>query len=136
MANTITLAKGESSVTLPAPPPGWRALVERRQAMARSMDGTVHVYDHGLSFFPARVPLCLLSNAQKSSLEGFFRATVEGMRESFTYTDADGGEYTARFIEPRLAFAKTADDLWDVELPLELDAIAGEGEGESWTSTT
>ena len=125
MANTITLTQGQDSVTLPAPPPGWRALVEQRQVMARSMDGTVHVYDHGVGTFPARVPLRLLSDAQKTALESFFRSTVEGMSESFTYTDAGGSEYTARFIEPRLAFAKTANDLWNVELPLELDAIAG-----------
>ena len=125
MANTITLAKGETSVTLPALPPGWRALVERRQVAARSMDGTVHVYDHGLPAFPARVPVRMLSDAQKASLESFFRSTVEGMRESFTYTDAGGTDFAARFIEPRLAFTKGAEDLWDVDLPMELDAIAG-----------
>lgn len=125
MANTITLTKGGTSITLPGPPPGWHAVVARRQVLGRSMDGTVHVYDHGGSSFPARVPVRLLSDAQKAELESFFRETVEGMRESFTYTDAGGADYTARFVEARLAFTKDAEDLWDVELPLELDAIAG-----------
>jgi hypothetical protein len=125
MANTITLTKGQTSVTLPGPPPGWRAVVERQQVLGRSMDGTVHVYDHGGSSFPARVPVRLLSDAQKAELESFFRETAAGMRESFTYTDAGGADYAARFVEPGLAFAKGAEDLWDVELPMELDAVAG-----------
>ena len=125
-STTITLQKGAGTpVSLPGPAPDYPGRAEMHQVLGRTMDGTVYVYDHGVSVFPVRVPLTGLSDSEKAALETFFRTEVEGMLYTFTYTDTNGTAFTARFVEDSLEFTKKSKNNWDVSLPLELNSVVG-----------
>jgi len=125
-STTITLQKGAGTpVSLPGPSPDYAGRSDLHQALGRTMDGTVFVYDHGVTTYPVRPVLIGLSDAQKSSLETFFRTEVEGMLYTFTYTDTNGANFTARFIEDNLSFEKKSKNNWDVALPMELNSVVG-----------
>ena len=120
---SITLQKGATTVALPDPLPGYPVRAIQRQAVGRTAGGTVYVYDKGVETYEVELPFESLSNSEKSDLASFFDNEAQGCLQTFTYTDSNGAERTARFLNPRLAFVKVAANVWDVRLRLELSSI-------------
>ena len=122
---SVTFEKGETTVALPDPAPGYPVEAARRQTLGRTAGGTVYVYDKGQTRYAATLRFESLTDVQKNALASFFTTTTQGARETFTYADSNGTEYTARFLEETLEFLKVAGGVWDARLTLQLDAIGG-----------
>jgi hypothetical protein len=122
---SISFTLGATVVTLPSPSARYPARAARRQAVGRSVGGTVYVYDKGAGAFEVELPLGSLNDAEKAALGGFFDGTAQGARNAFTYADSEGVTHTARFAEPKLEFHKVSAGVWDVRLRLELSDMGG-----------
>lgn len=120
---TVTLASGATSITLPAPSGTIEAPARKRQAIGRTAGGTVYAYDKGVDTYEVTVNLQSLTNTEKTNLESFFDTTVNGAVNTWTYTDENGNDYTARFLEPQLSFEKIAGGIWDIDLRLEIGGM-------------
>lgn len=120
---SVSFAKGETTVILPGPNPGYRSSAIKRQVLGRSAGGTLYTYDKGVTTFEVSLSFESLTNAEKEALCSFFHITVGGVTTSFTYTDSNGNSYEARFLEPELAFRKVAENVWDVTVRLELEKM-------------
>ena len=121
---SATLSKDSTAVTLPSPNPGSSAREVKSQVTGLTAGGERYVYDKGIDSFLIDLTFESLSDAEKDDLQSFFHTTVDGMAETFTYTDSGGTDYTARFVYPTLNFVKIAQGVWDVTFTLELDAMA------------
>ena len=121
MSNTFT--RDATTISLPDPSPGYPVRARRRQAVGRTAGGTVYVYDKGVKTYEAELPFESLTATEKSDLVGFFEDTCQGGLQTFTYTDSNGTQRAARFIEPQLAFVKVAANVWDVGIRLELGSM-------------
>ena len=120
---SATFIKGGTTVTLPSPVPGSRALERKHQAVGRTAGGTVYAYDKGVATYEVQLTFESLTDSEKSDLQSFFHTTVNGAVETFTYTDSSSNNFTARMIEGTLAFRKVAANVWDVSLTLEIDSM-------------
>ena len=87
--------------------------------------GTRYAYDIGIDRYEADLDFRSLTTSEKDDLQSFFHSTVDGSGTTFTYTDADGSTYTARFLNPTLEFTKTYGDVYDISLSLELNSMVG-----------
>ena len=123
MATTITFQKGATSLTLPAPAGGYDISQEKSQALIRTAGNVLYVYDKGVDTYGAVLALESLSAAEKTGLQDFFDITVNGAKETFTYTDSSGNPYTAQFLDTALKFRKVAGGVYDVTFNLELDSM-------------
>ena len=81
------------------------------------------VHDLGVDTYELNVGWESLTSAEKTNLESFYHGTVDGMTQTWTYTDEGGTAYTARFIEPDLSFKKYGQNVFDIDLRLELSAM-------------
>ena len=126
MATTITFYKSPTTVTLPGPPGGYPIRRIKPQALGLTSGGTRYTQDKG---GPDRYQVELLfddlTDSEKEALDGFYNTTVDGVTNTFTYTDTDGTGYTARFLDTILEFTKTANNQWGVRVLLELTTMAG-----------
>jgi len=120
---SITLQSGENTVTLPDPLPGYPVRAVQRQAVGRTAGGSGYVYDKGVETYEVELPFESLSNSEKTSLATFYDGVAQGSLQTFTYTDSNGTQRTARFLDPRLSFIKVAANVWDVRFRLELSSI-------------
>lgn len=62
-----------------------------------------------------------LSLANKRELETFFTTIAKGPENQFDYTHTDGNAYTARFIDTQLLWQRESNELWAVNVTLELE---------------
>lgn len=122
---SITLQKGQSSITLPGPAPGSQAAERRSQVTGRAASGQLYCYDKGVRSFTVELAFESLTDQEKASLMSFFDDAANGAMETFTYTDSGGRTFTARFAGAELAWRKVAQNVWDVTFALELDQMAG-----------
>ena len=125
MATSVTFAKGETSVSLPAPIGGTPRREVKHQATGLTTGGTRYAYDKGIDRYEVDLSLQSLTAAEKTSLLGFFHSTTDGVVETWTYTDEDGNTYTARFLNPTLEFQQVQGGVYDIMLLLELGSMAG-----------
>ena len=125
MATTITFVSGATTVTLPGPPGGYPEREVKFQAMGLTLGGKRYVYDKGVAKYEAEITLESLTAAQKTALDSFYHTTVNGSRETFTYTDTTGTAYAARFLNQTLDYTKVSKECFDITLQLELGAMAG-----------
>ncbi len=94
MSETVTLKKDDVSLTLPVPKQGHGA-DECTELTFRD-----------------------LTDEQKDALAAFFKKTVCGMKELWTYVDSHGRSFPTRFTEPALVFVRFKDG-WDVSVGIE-----------------
>ena len=120
---SISLALGETTVTLPDPSPGYPVRAHKYQVVGRTAGGAIYVYDKGIERFEVELPFESLTDAEKTALSDFFDDTAKASLNTFTYTDSGGNEFTARFLDPHLAFIKVSGNVWDVRLRLELNSM-------------
>lgn len=119
---SVTLQKDQTSVDLSGPVPGCVSRIRKRQVLGRSAGGTVYAYDKGVDTWEAVLAFESVTDSEKAALVSFFDDTVDGTRETFTFTDETDSEFTARFLEPGLELLKVAHNVWDVRFTLELAA--------------
>ena len=120
MAATIRLSTASTRLTLPAPLPGSVTRLIKEQASGLSAAGQRYVYDKGVERRTVALKFERLTTAQKNALASFFDSAADGMMQTFTYTDADGTVWTARFADRELALVQIRDDEWSAELVMEL----------------
>ena len=120
---SVTLVKDATTVTLPNPITGTRLTENKRQAIARTQGGTVKVQDQGVDTYEASLSWNDLSATEKSDLQSFFHTTADGAVNTWIYTDEDTTSYTARFLDAKLDFTKTAKGVYGVSIRLELSAM-------------
>jgi len=117
---TITFTYGITSITLPAPAPGYSQEQRRAQTIGRTADGSVFVYDKQTVIRTLTLGL-KCSQAEKDDLDAFFENTVKGALNTFTYTDHQGISHTGcRFTNPTLSWAKTPGAMWETTLTIEV----------------
>jgi len=120
MALTVRFSKDTTTLRLPAPSPGSLHTLAKEQAAGLSAAGQRYVYDKGVDRRALALKFPTLTTAQKDALASFFDSTADGMMQTFTYTDADGTAWTARFASPDLAVQRVREDEWSVALQLEV----------------
>ena len=120
---SVTFTKNATSVTLPDPAGTPELSRLKRQTMQRTQGGVARIHDQGISTCEAELLFESLTDSEKSDVQGFFHTTVNGMMQTFTYTDEHSAEYTARFLEPDIHFTKVAYNVHDITLKLELSAM-------------
>jgi len=120
----VTFVNGSTTVTLPGPIGGSAMSRIKAQAIGLSAGGTRFAYDKGATDrFEAELAFKNLSTDEKEDLDSFFDSDVDGVTTTFTYTDTNGQEYTARFLEPELRITKVVFGIWDVSMKLELSVM-------------
>ena len=123
MATTCTLVSGAVTVTLPGPQPGAAMREVKHQGIGLTAGGTRYAYDKGVDRYEVDLEFQSLTTAQKSALQSFFHTTVDGVANTWTYTDTAATSFTARFLDPELDFTQVARGVWDVSMRLELSAM-------------
>lgn len=114
---TMTWAVGATTVTLPAPAPGYTTDRETAQSIGRTAAGVHYVYDKNVTQRVARIML-VLTAAQKTALLTFIDSTLDGAVNTFTWTDHHGTAHTTcRLLNPhQLNIEKTPGGRYRVEL--------------------
>jgi len=120
---SVTLTKDTTTVTLPNPSARCDLAERKRQTLRRTQGGSARVHDQGVTTWEAELLFESLTDSEKSDLRSFFHTAVNGMALTFTYTDEESNQYTARFLEPALEFTKVAYNLHDVTIKIELDSM-------------
>jgi len=121
---TITFSKDATTVTLPAPRPGGQVREVKHQATGLTAGGTRYVYDKGVDRYEIDIVIESISASEKSDLDSFFHTTIDGVMNTFTYTDSAGNTFTARFLSPQLKYEKVARGIYDVSFTLEINSMA------------
>lgn len=111
---------GTGSVTLPSPPPDIDGPVMIPGVTHRTQGGSLVKYQVGPAYFEATIPFEAITDAQKTSLDTFFRANINN---SFTYTDAAGNAFTAYFLDQSLPLHKYCRDYWQCHIHMQLSAV-------------
>lgn len=121
---SVKFKKGTTEVELPDPSPGSKARLVKHQALGLTSSGKRLAYDKGVERYELAVQFESLDDDEKEALVYFFGSTTDGVAEEFTYVDAAGNIYDARFISPGLEFSRAANGVWDVTVALELSEMA------------
>ena len=83
-----------------------REILKRRQGLGRTAGGTVYVYDLGISTQNLVLSFSNLRQSEKDCLQAFYNTVVNGVMETFSYTDHLGNVWTARFLNTELEFTE------------------------------
>jgi hypothetical protein len=116
---TITFT-GVGSVTLPATAPNVDAPTTVPGVVHRTQGGSLVSYQVGPQYWEVTLECKSLTGAQKDALNTFF---ASNFASAFTYTDENGNNFTARFLEPTLPLKKAYRDSWEVEIKLNLSSV-------------
>ena len=128
---SAVFTSGETVVTLRSPEVNNQQPFRKRQAVGRTAGGTFFSYDKGIDITRMALSFTELTETMKDDLESFFDTTVEGTTNTFTYTDHDGDDWTARFLNTELTWRELAtvgdgeggtEGRWAVDLELEVTA--------------
>lgn len=117
---TVTLTKSPDSVSFRAPAPETPVQVAIPGVVHRTQAGSLVRYQIGPARFEATLEIPHLTNAQKNSLDTFFRTHWAA---DITYTDERSRTFTVKFLDTALAFTKVTFDLWTVSLHFEFSSI-------------
>lgn len=120
---SVTLNLNDDTIELPDPLPGHPVGGVKRQTLGRTAGGTVYVYDKGVTTYEMELRFASLCAAEKTALTNFFESVAQGAQNTFLYTDPNGTEKTARFLDSRITFAKIAENVWNVRFRLELSSM-------------
>lgn len=82
--------------------PTWK--VDRGTPSKRAFDGTLYVYEKGISQHKIPLKIDLLTEAERDSLIAFVLNIVEGSYRVFRYTDQHGDEHDVRFLNEEFDF--------------------------------
>lgn len=115
----ITLT-GVGSVTLPATAPGVDAPTTVPGVVHRTQGGSLVSYQVGSQYWEVTLECKSLTGDQKDALNTFFAVNFAS---PFTYTDENGNNFNARFLEPMLPLKKAYRDSWEVEIKLNLSSV-------------
>ena len=120
----VTFKKDATEIELPGPSPDSKARIAKHQALGLTSSGKRLAYDKGVDRYELELRFESLTDSEKEALVSFFHETADGVAESFTYVDASANEYTARFLSSGLEFTRPAEDVWNVNVVLELSEMA------------
>lgn len=124
MKPLITFSKNTTSITLPAPQSGAQSKLHTSQVLGRTASGELYAYDQGAEHSELTLEIHSMTTAQKDALSSFFSNTALGMKETWVYEDAEGTEFTGRFLEPSIVFAQFAHEVWDCSLKISVSLLS------------
>lgn len=116
---TITLS-GNGTVTLRAPQPEIEAPVTVPGIVYRTQGGALVQYQIGSPYWECTLTIPTMTNAEKNSLEAFFR---NNWGAAITYQDENGATFNVRFLDTGLPLHKTQRDLWTARLHLSFSSL-------------
>lgn len=116
---TITFT-GNGTITLPATAPNVDAPTTVPGVAHRTQGGSLVSYQVGPQYWEVTLQCKSLTDDEKDALNTFFAANFA---TPFTYTDENGNDFTARFLEPTLPLKKDYRDSWEVEIKLNLSSV-------------
>ena len=121
LAITVSLASTPDTVTFRALPPDIEAPVTVPGVIHRAAGGTLIHYQVGAAYFEVVIQAQHLTNAQKNSLESFFRTH---WKDSITYTDEQARTFAGcKFLETTLPFVKEYRDSWRCAFKMQFPSI-------------
>lgn len=123
MANptlTVTFDNGTTTITLPAPHGDVDGPVNIPGVTHQTQGGSLVQYQVGPAYWEAVLGFDAITNAQKDSLESFWRSN---WATAVTYTDALGNTFTAHFLDQSLPLRKTYGDWWQCSIHVRLSAV-------------
>lgn len=116
-----------TTVTLPNPERDNILSSKKGQAKGRTRGGQRRVYDKGTDQSFAQYSFPVLTDSEKTALQGFFDSQADGMAEEFQYDDHLGVTRTAVFDQDSLEWTNigeltppSADPLWSLSIRLEI----------------
>lgn len=118
----VTLAGvgSPASLTITGPEPNTQAPCVVPGVVHRTQGGSIVSYQVGPAYWQATLKLPSLRNADKANLEAFFR---NNFGKAITYTDENGNNFTAYFLDTQLPLVKMQHDLWTCDLHLNLSQV-------------
>ena len=115
---SVTFAKDAVSITIRNPEVGNIDAIRRRVPVGETEGGDIFAYKQGTASQDLELSWTELTNTEKADLQGFIEDTVDGSYETFTYTDHDGTDWTARILDDETRFEEFFDNRWAVRLRL------------------
>lgn len=120
MPTTTITFTGNGAVTLPATAPNIDAPTAVPGVVHRTQGGSLVSYQLGPQYWEVTLQCRSLTGAQKDALNTFFAANFTS---SFNYTDENGNNFTARFLDTTLPIRKAYRESWEVDVRLNLSAM-------------
>lgn len=121
---SVVFTKGGSDVTIRNPERANVYGVKLHQAVGRTAGGVVVSYDKGVTVQRMELQFKELTDTNKSELQAFFEDDVVGTQETFTFTDRESVNWTARFLQDELDWSELDNDRWSIEVHLEVEVGA------------
>ena len=103
----VKFVSGATQAEIQNPVRGNSLKVKKYQTLGRTAGGTVYTYEKGTTTKEIELSFEELRESEKAALQSFFDTTVDGIQNTFTYTDHRGTAWTARFLEDELIFEET-----------------------------
>ena len=121
---TVTLSESGSgeSISFRSPAPAIPVVVHRKGVTHETAGGGHAQYLVGAAWHEATLTIPHLTNAQKNSLESFFRS--HWGKSTVSYTDENGNVFSGvRFLDSDLPLTKDQRDAWTCTLKLRLSSV-------------
>lgn len=107
----VSLTYSTTTIWLQNPQVANVYAVKKNQALGRTSGGTVYTYDKGSDQKRMELEFANLRQGEKDALETFYKTTVNGIMNTWTYVDHGGVSHTARFLDDELQFVEEASDI-------------------------
>jgi len=78
--------------------------LKKYQVLGRTASGGVYTYDKGVDTKKLTLKFENLREDEKTALENFYNTTINGIMDTFSYTDHLETVWTARFLNTELNF--------------------------------
>lgn len=115
------------TAAMPSPERGNPVREIRVQTSARTMAGTLRVYDKGVSRKEWDLQFEDVTTTQKTALQHLFDSHANGMVTAFQVVDHHGTTLNARFLQATLEWKEDAAEvlpvtnpLWSIDIKLEV----------------
>ena len=103
----VKFQKNLTEIEIQNPAKENKCSLKKYQVVGRTAGGQVYVYNLGV--FTQKLTLFFsdLRQSEKNNLQNFYNITVNGVMETFSYTDHLENVWTARFLNTELEFSET-----------------------------
>lgn len=100
----VIFAKNLTEINVQNPVRSNTHQLKKYQTLGRTASGNIYTYDKGINIKKLNLRFENLREDEKTALENFYDITIDGIMNTFDYTDHFGTTWTARFLNTELNF--------------------------------
>jgi hypothetical protein len=117
---TVRFVKGGTDFTVKNPLFPYRPVHDRHQVLTRTAGNTQIKQELAIPTDSYAFQFRNMSTTDRDNLFDFFKDDIDGMMQTFTFTDVDTVEHTATWLNP-WDFEMTSQDRWSGTIELEYE---------------